>query len=94
VGHGALFSRKSGLRIADITSGTSNAFLLAESAKLVPWTAPEDVPIDEAAELYGGPHPNKQHTLYFDGSVRTTYKAPKTTAGVAKTKAPAPARKY
>ena len=86
VGRGALLSRKRGLRIGDITSGTSNAFLLGESEKLVPWTAPEDVPVDEAVEFYSGPHPARQHTLYFDGSVRMAPKISKSTAPVAKTK--------
>src|SRR5439155_1388856 len=46
VGPGAGFEGKRGLRIGDFTDGTSNTILVAEAARAVPWTKPEDLPYD------------------------------------------------
>jgi prepilin-type processing-associated H-X9-DG protein len=51
VGEGAVFDGKKGVRLQDITDGTSNTILFVESARPVPWTKPEDLPFDAAKPL-------------------------------------------
>jgi hypothetical protein len=61
------------MRIQDMTAGTSNTPLATESAELVPWTAPEDVPFgsrDSRSDV-GSRHPGHFNQLNADGSVRS-----------------------
>jgi hypothetical protein len=72
VGKWAFFEGKQGIRIADITDGTSNTIMLAEASKAVPWTKPEDIPFDAEKPL---PKLGLAGASYFlaaicDGSVR------------------------
>ena len=61
-----------GRRIADITDGTSNTFLVVEAADDVPWTKPADLTFDPDGKLpkVGGVFENGFNALFGDGSVR------------------------
>jgi uncharacterized protein DUF1559/type II/III secretion system protein len=49
VGNGTVFEpAKEGIKISDITDGTSNTILLVEQKRATPWTKPEDIPFDAA----------------------------------------------
>ncbi len=57
--------------IRDITDGTSNTFLVAESSKAVPWTKPEDIGVDEmGVPKLGGQFKGFFQAVMCDGSVR------------------------
>src|SRR5205823_763689 len=45
-GKGTIFEGKRGIRIQEITDGTSNTILVAEAARDVPWSKPADMPFD------------------------------------------------
>jgi prepilin-type processing-associated H-X9-DG protein len=81
VGPGAAFEGKRGIRITDFIDGTSNTWLVAEAAKAVPWTKPEELaydpgkPVPKLGGVFGGPF----NVLYCDGSVRYMLKPPKET---------------
>jgi hypothetical protein len=52
VGPGTMFEWKpGGVRVQDITDGTSNTILIVEAAGTVPWTKPEDLPFDPKRPL-------------------------------------------
>jgi hypothetical protein len=72
VGKGAFFNGKKGIRITDITDGTSNTILVMEADKAVPWTKPEDLPFEAGKPLpkVGGLWPNGFQVAICDGSVR------------------------
>ena len=60
---------------ADFTDGTSNTILVVEAKEAVPWTKPEDLPLDMSLPLTGlgshhGYHNNGFNALFADGSVR------------------------
>jgi Protein of unknown function (DUF1559) len=71
-----------GVKFAAITDGTANTIMLLEAKRNIPWTKPEDIPIDPgAAEApnvdpaiplpkLGGFSPNGFHAGMVDGSVR------------------------
>jgi hypothetical protein len=46
VGQGTLFDGKKGIRIRDITDGTSATLQLVEAKRDIPWTKPADIPFD------------------------------------------------
>jgi hypothetical protein len=62
----------SGIRFADITDGSSNTIMVVESKKAVPWTKPEDIPIDLEKDIpkFGGWYPGGYIGLFCDGSVK------------------------
>jgi hypothetical protein len=61
-----------GVRISDITDGTSNTIMVVESATPVPWTAPQDLSAASPTPLAGcgSKHPQGFNTALADGSVR------------------------
>jgi hypothetical protein len=71
VGKGTVFEGKKGIRITEITDGTSNTIMFAEAAKAVPWTRPQDLPFDPSQPLpkLGGLFPQGFNTTFCDGSV-------------------------
>jgi hypothetical protein len=68
----SMFQRPEGVRIADITDGTSNTILVVEAANGVPWTRPEDLPFDLNQPLppLGGRFKNGFQAAFADASVR------------------------
>src|SRR5207245_486756 len=71
-GPGAFFEGTKELSFgADFPDGTSNTLMIAEAAKPVPWTKPEDLPYDPAKPLpkLGGHTPHGFSAAFVDGSV-------------------------
>jgi hypothetical protein len=62
-----------GVRLADITDGTSNTLLVVEGETAVPWTQPVDIPYSAAGKVpqLGGLFPEVFHAAFADGSVHT-----------------------
>jgi prepilin-type processing-associated H-X9-DG protein len=61
-----------GIRIVEITDGSSMTILVAEGKNAVPWTKPEDLPFDPKGPLpeLGGASPRGFNVAFADGSVR------------------------
>jgi RNA polymerase sigma factor (sigma-70 family) len=72
VGKGAAWEPPNGLRIASFTDGLSQTVLVAEAAKAVPWTKPEDLPYaaDKPLPRFGGMFDGDFNAAFGDGSVR------------------------
>jgi prepilin-type processing-associated H-X9-DG protein len=73
VGPATMFTgKRKGVRLQDITAGTSNTVMVAESARSVPWTAPLDIPADPDATHpgMGSRHPGGFNQAMADGRVR------------------------
>ncbi|AWM36621.1 hypothetical protein GobsT_55580 [Gemmata obscuriglobus] len=71
-GKGALLGDKGGLKILDITDGTSQTVMLVEAGDPVVWSKPADVPFDPEKPLpkLGGMFDGAFHVALCDGSVR------------------------
>ncbi len=74
VGRGKLFTgERKGIKIQDVTAGTSNTLMVTESDQAVPWTAPYEItagPTSAAGPNKGSRHPGGHYIVMADGSVR------------------------
>lgn len=72
VGPKTMFTGGDGVKIDEIPDGTSNTILVVESARPVPWTAPDDIPYDPSLPFagFGSKHPGGCNIALADGSVR------------------------
>jgi prepilin-type processing-associated H-X9-DG protein len=73
VGPGKVFTgKRKGVKIQDVSAGTSNTLMVTESNRSVPWTAPQEItdnPSPEAPQT-GSKHPGGYYYAMADGSVR------------------------
>jgi hypothetical protein len=46
VGRGTIFDGKEGIKIQDVTDGTSKTLMIVEAKREIPWTKPADIPFD------------------------------------------------
>ena len=72
----SLDGRERGVRIADITDGTSNTILAIEALMPAPWTKPEDLAYVDTGKLpgLGGAFKDATHAVFLDGKVRCLYR--------------------
>jgi hypothetical protein len=72
VGPGALFEGDEGTKLSAVTDGIAFTVLVAEGAKAVPWTKPEDLTYDPEKPLpeLGGMLPDGIAVCFADGSAR------------------------
>jgi prepilin-type processing-associated H-X9-DG protein len=75
-GKNTIFDGPRGIKIPEITDGTSNTFLVVEAGTAVPWTKPDDVAFDPAKPLpeLGGIFKSSFNVAMADGSVRSVSK--------------------
>jgi beta-lactamase regulating signal transducer with metallopeptidase domain len=82
VGPGTCFDGTKGIPISEILDGTSNTIVVANNRiRLVPWTKPEDLGIDDAITTAmkgarSAPIGPGSRVLFADGSVRTMNRPP------------------
>lgn len=71
-GKGTSFEGDEGLSFAKFTDGLSNTFMVVETKNTVPWTKPEDIPIDFEKDLpeFGGWYQGGYIALMCDGAVK------------------------
>jgi len=79
VGNGAFLDLINQTTFAQITDGTSNTWMVAETEEGVPWTKPDDVEFDPKKDLpaMGNFFKGGFNVLYCDGSVRYFRTVPK-----------------
>jgi prepilin-type processing-associated H-X9-DG protein len=70
VGPGTIFEGARGIRLDEVTDGTSNTLLVVEAKNPVPWTKPDDIPVNALTAAVGSKHPGGFNVLMADGSVR------------------------
>ena len=77
VGPKTMFTGGEGVRLDEITDGTSNTIMVAETGPDVPWSAPDDPGFNPGGNLFGfkSMHPGGFHVLMADGSVRFVKKS-------------------
>jgi hypothetical protein len=73
VGPGTVFEGPDGVKIRDITDGTSNTLMIVEAKRNIPWTKPEDIPFDPEKPLpeLGGFVSGRFTAALADGSVHS-----------------------
>jgi uncharacterized protein (TIGR03067 family) len=72
-GKGTMFDGTKGIKLTDVTDGTSNTAVVFEAADDVEWTKPEEFEFDAKTplpKLGGVPFENGFHVGFADGSVR------------------------
>jgi hypothetical protein len=76
VGDGGIFDGQRKVTIRDITDGTSCTILAVEAAEAVPWTKPQDLPLDSRKPVpsLGGIFQEGFHFLAADASVHSAKK--------------------
>jgi beta-lactamase regulating signal transducer with metallopeptidase domain len=72
VGPGTMFEGTNGIKIPDVTDGTSNTILVVETKRSIPWTKPEDISFDPDKPLpeLGGFMKGEFAAAIADGSAR------------------------
>jgi beta-lactamase regulating signal transducer with metallopeptidase domain len=72
VGHGTVFEGTEGIKLSEVTDGTTNTVMLVESKRNIPWTKPEDIPFDPDKPLpaLGGFVPGQFGAAMCDGDFR------------------------
>ncbi len=70
VGPGTIFDGDKGIRLDEVTDGTSNTLLVVEAKNPVPWTKPDDIPVNGLTAAVGSKHFGGYNALMADGSVR------------------------
>jgi hypothetical protein len=75
-GKGAAFEGTKGIKLADITDGTSNTILIVEAEDAVPWTKPEELPFDAKKDLpkLGLKGAEKFNAVFADGAIHVLSK--------------------
>ena len=72
VGPGTVFEGPDGVKIKDITDGTSNTLMIVEAKRTIPWTKPEDLSFDPDKPVpeLGGFVEGRFNAGLADGSVQ------------------------
>jgi hypothetical protein len=69
---GTMFEWARGVEIREVTDGTSNTVLIAETNRAIPWTQPEDLPFDRDGPppQFGSGHSGGFQVIFADGAAR------------------------